>query len=97
MKNNFTKQSRGVIRNFRLAIIIFSLFVTGTAFAQSTTAIGKANVWGTAEGIVIEGVVQGPSAQVSDLQIACVFEYTDGDIFTTAGAGIQKAIAAIKN
>lgn len=97
MRNNFTKQSKAVIQNFRLAIILFSVFVTGTAFAQSTTAIGKAKAWGTVDGIAIEGVVQGPSAQVSDLQIACVFEYTEGDIFTTAGEGIQKAIAAIKN
>ena len=27
------------------------------------------------------GLVQGPSAAAADLQIACVFEYTDGDIF----------------
>jgi len=97
MKNNFTKQSRAVIRNFRLAIIIFSVFVTGNAFAQSPTEIGTAKVWGKVDGIVIEGVVQDPSAKISDLQIACVFEYTEGDIFTTAGEGIQEAIAAIKN
>jgi len=96
MKNNFTKQSRAVIRNFRLAIMIFSVLVTGTAFAQSTTEIGTAKVWGKVDGIAIEGVVHDPSAQVSDLQIACVFEYTKGDSFTTAGAGIQEAIAAIK-
>lgn len=62
MRNNFTKQSNAVIRNFRLAIIIFSVFVTGTAFAQSTTAIGTAKVWGTVDGITIEGAVQDPSA-----------------------------------
>jgi len=72
--------------NFRVAMMIFSVFVTGTTFAQSSTAIGTAKVWGTIDGIAIEGVVQGPSAQVSDLQIACVFEYTEGDIFNTPPA-----------
>ena len=81
MKNNFPKQSNAVIPNFRLAIIIFSVFVTATAFAQSTTTVGTAKVWSTVDGVAIEGVVQDPSAQVSDLQIACVFEYTEGDIF----------------
>ncbi|WP_083252176.1 M17 family peptidase N-terminal domain-containing protein [Pedobacter steynii] len=73
-------------KNFRIAIMIFSVFLTGNAYAQATTAIGTAKVWGTVDGIAIEGVVQGPSAQVSDLQIACVFEYTEGDIFNTPPA-----------
>lgn len=73
-------------KNFRIAIMIFSVFLTGNAYAQTTTAIGTAKVWGTVDGIAIEGVVQGPSAQVSDLQIACVFEYTEGDIFNTPPA-----------
>jgi len=68
MRNNFTKQSKAVIQNFRLAIIIFSVFVTGTAFAQST-ATGTAKVWVTVDGIAIEGVVQCPSAWVSNLQM----------------------------
>ncbi|NQX40914.1 Cytosol aminopeptidase family, N-terminal domain [Pedobacter steynii] len=72
--------------NFRVAMMIFSVFITGTAFAQSSTAIGTAKVWGSIDGIAIEGIVQGPSAQVSDLQIACVFEYTEGDIFNTPPA-----------
>ena len=46
MKNNFTKQSIAAIQNFRLALIVFAVFVTGTAFAQNTTAIGTAKVWG---------------------------------------------------
>lgn len=72
--------------NFSVAMIIFSVFFTGTAFSQTTTAIGTAKVWGTVDGIAIEGVVQGPSAQVSDLEIACVFEYTEGDIFNSPPA-----------
>ncbi len=86
MKNNITKQSIAAIQNLRVAIIIFSVFITGTSSAQTTTALGTAKVWGTVDGIAIEGVVQGPSAQVSDLQIACVFEYTEGDIFNSPPA-----------
>jgi PIN domain nuclease of toxin-antitoxin system len=94
MRNNFTKQPNAVIRNFRLVIIIFSVFVTGTAFAQSTTAIGTAKVWGTVGGITIEGAVQDPSAWVSNLQMPA-FLNTLKAIFTIAGEGIQEAIAVI--
>lgn len=59
--------------------------VTNYAIAQQTaevkTAIGTKKVWGTVDGVTIEGLVNGPSAAVADLQIACVFEYTEGDIF----------------
>ena len=49
--------------------------------ASKNTVIGTSKVWGNIDGLAIEGLVQGPSAAVSDLQIACVFEYTEGDIF----------------
>lgn len=54
---------------------------TAKADSVKTTAIGTSKVWGTVDGMAIEGLVQGPSAAVADLQIACVFEYTEGDIF----------------
>lgn len=87
MKNNNIPPSKLTLIKMRIAIIIFSVFITGSvAFAQATTAIGTARVWGTVDGVAIEGVVQGPSAQVSDLQIACVFEYTEGDIYNSPPA-----------
>lgn len=87
MKNKFTLLSASLVQQLRIAVIIFFVSVTGTpAFAQATTAIGTAKVWGTVDGVAIEGVVQGPSAQVSDLQVACVFEYTEGDIFNSPPA-----------
>jgi len=67
-------------------VICFTLFTVGDAAAQQTTPVGTSKVWGTVDGIAIEGMVQGPSAQVSDLQIACVFEYTSGDIFNSPPA-----------
>lgn len=87
MKNNNIPPSKLTLIKMRIAIIIFSVFITGSvAFAQDTTAIGTARVWGTVDGVAIEGVVQGPSAQVSDLQVACVFEYTEGDIYNSPPA-----------
>lgn len=49
--------------------------------AQKLTAIGTSKVWGTIDGIALEGLVQGPSTSKAPLQVACVFEYTEGDIF----------------
>jgi len=81
MKNNILKSSKEVV------LLFIMLFVTGNGLlAQTTTAIGTAKVWGRVDGIAIEGVVQGPSAQKSDLQVACVFEYTEGDIFNSPPA-----------
>lgn len=51
-----------------------------------TTAIGTSVIWGKVDGVAIEGLVQGPSAAVADLQVACVFEYTEGDIFNSPPA-----------
>ena len=64
----------------------FVLTTSATSFisAQTTetkTAIGTTTTWGTVDGVSVVGLVQGPSAAIADLQIACVFEYTDGDIF----------------
>ena len=87
MKNMINSQSKSLSQNLRIATVIFLVFIAGkSAFAQANTAIGTAKVWGTVDGIAIEGVVQGPSAQVSDLQVTCVFEYTEGDIFNSPPA-----------
>lgn len=63
-----------------LFITIFFAGITNTAFAQ-TAALGSTTTWGKVDGVAINGLVQGPSASVADLQVACVFEYTEGDIF----------------
>ena len=85
MKSKNSSFSKRVF-SLRLWLFIFALPVAGSVFGQSTTAIGTAKVWGTVDGIAIEGVVQGPSAQKSDLQVVCVFEYTEGDIFNSPPA-----------
>lgn len=72
----FTKYN---IRTTVLMLLI-SAGLTNNAFAQNA-ALGSTTTWGKVDGVAINGLVQGPSAAEADLQVACVFEYTEGDIF----------------
>lgn len=69
-----------------LALSALNPVYAQTAPEAKTTAIGTHTTWGTVNGITIEGLVQGPSAAVADLQVACIFEYTEGDIFNSPPA-----------
>jgi len=62
-----------------LFILTAGLFIN-QAFAQ-TAALGSTTTWGKVDGVSVNGLVQGPSSAEADLQVACVFEYTEGDIF----------------
>ena len=63
----------------KIIISALLLFTGFTLFAQDT-------IWGKIDGVAIEGMVQGPSTEVTPLQVACVFEYTEGDIFNSPPA-----------
>ena len=67
------------IRTTILILLLFAGF-TNNAFAQNAS-LGTTVTWGKVDGVAINRLVQGPSAAVADLQVACVFEYTEGDIF----------------
>jgi hypothetical protein len=54
--------------------------------AQALPAQGTSKVWGTVDDVAFEGTVEGPSTEVTPLQVACVFEYTEGDIFKSPPA-----------
>ncbi len=75
------------LRNFSLFLLLTFLFtgLNNTVSAQTAepkmAALGSTVTWGKVDGVEINGLVQGPSAAVADLQVACVFEYTEGDIF----------------
>ncbi|KOS05564.1 peptidase M17 [Flavobacterium akiainvivens] len=77
------KQLQHLFRSLLLSTLVaFTLPAASLAqTATKTTALGTHTVWGTVNGIAIEGMVQGPSAQITPLQVACVFEYTEGDIY----------------
>jgi hypothetical protein len=79
MKTN-TSKYRFRLSNLLLLIITFAGSLSNNAFAQ-TASIGSTVTWGKVDGIAVNGLVQGPSAAEADLQVACVFEYTEGDIF----------------
>lgn len=87
MKNYTITNIKSSMGSLRTAICAISLiFISLSAQSQQTTAVGTSKIWGKIDGINIVGVVQGPSAQVSDLQVVCVFEYTEGDIFNSPPA-----------
>lgn len=71
--------------------LFVSMLITAPqlSFAQTTVqtvAVNTSKIWGKVDGISIEGMVQGPSTETTQLQIACVFEYTEGDIFNSPPA-----------
>lgn len=68
-----------------LSTTTFSLTAQTTKDVK-TTPVGTSVIWGKVDGVAIEGMVQGPSTEVADLQVACVFEYTEGDIFNSPPA-----------
>lgn len=57
-----------------------------SASLQALPAIGETASLGCVEGVAIEVKVQSPSAQETPLQVVCLFEYTEGDIFTSPPA-----------
>ncbi len=54
-------------------------------------AVGSVANLGSVNGVEIEAVVQSPSAQETELQVVCLFEYTEGDIFNSPPA-LPKAL-----
>jgi hypothetical protein len=59
---------------------------TTPATGEKLTPMNTAKVWGKVDDIEFEGFVQGPAYAVAPLQIACVFEYIEGDIYTAPPA-----------
>jgi hypothetical protein len=83
------KITKHIFKNVWLAAILSTATLSLTAQTTAdvkTTPVGTSVIWGKVDGVAIEGMVQGPSTEVADLQIACVFEYTEGDIFNSPPA-----------
>ncbi|MDQ0594291.1 hypothetical protein QFZ37_002660 [Chryseobacterium ginsenosidimutans] len=83
MQNSISKYfnwSKAIFTAFVLTTSMTN-FVSAQTATEAKATVGTTKMWGTVDGISIVGLVQGPSAAVADLQIACVFEYTEGDIF----------------
>jgi hypothetical protein len=54
-------------------------------------ALGSVSKLGSVDGVDIETMVQSPAAQETPLQVVCLFEYTEGDIFNSPPA-LPKAL-----
>lgn len=67
-----------------LAIALLSLLLSATTITRPS--IGTKESLGNVDGVNIEAIVQSPSAQETPLQIVCLFEYTEGDIFNSPPA-----------
>lgn len=59
--------------------------------ASTLPSLGEVAKLGNVGGVEIEVVVQSPSAQETPLQIVCLFEYTEGDIYNSPPA-LPKAL-----
>lgn len=73
---------------FLLATTLLLISATDVSQTSKTTlpAINTREILGKVDGIEIEAVVQSPSAQETPLQIVCLFEYTEGDIYKSPPA-----------
>ena len=58
----------------------------GIGTSEGGSATGTSKVWGKVDNVAVEGLVEGPSTTQTSLQIACVFEYSEGDIYLSPPA-----------
>lgn len=74
-------------------LILFLLPRVFAAEQENTAlpAVGTREFIGEVEGVKIEVLVQSPSAQATPLQIVCLFEYQEGDIYNSPPA-LPKAL-----
>jgi hypothetical protein len=83
VKNNSTNPP-AVLLPFVFLMVIFT---ANSAYVfKALPAIGSKETLARVGGVDIEVIVQSPAAQVTPLQIVCLFEYTEGDIFISPPA-----------
>lgn len=69
------------MKNLVNKLMIAAVLVCSNLILAQTATVGTTKNWGSVDGISMIGLVQGPSSADTQLQVACVFEYTEGDIF----------------
>lgn len=79
MQKKKRMQSQGIL-------MIASYLILTSAASTPLPTINTTELLGRIDGVDIEAVVQSPSAQKTPLQIVCVFEYVEGDIFNSPPA-----------
>jgi hypothetical protein len=68
-----------------LALIVLAT-IPVTVWAAAPAAVGTEAKVGQVDGLTVAVKVEGPSTQQTPLQVACVFEYVEGDIFKSPPA-----------
>jgi hypothetical protein len=71
----------------KLTVLISFTFFTQLLQAQDKLpVVGTSAILGKIQGVAVEAKVQSPSNELTPLQVVCVFEYTEGDIFNSPPA-----------
>lgn len=74
-----------ILKKSVLSILLLWTFMSATS-SELLPEVGTKEIIGTIENVAIEVAVQSPSGQDTPLQIICLFEYTEGDIFKSPPA-----------
>jgi hypothetical protein len=87
----FSKASAGSQQLYRVLLAIVTIvLMSSNGFAQTAApalpAPGTSAILGQIDGVTIAAAVQSPSSKQTPLQVICVFEYTEGDIFNSPPA-----------
>lgn len=88
MKHTILVLSQRVVLTCAVLISLLSTTaMRGQSTGAQTTPVGTVQAVGKiGNSVTIELKVQSPSAQETPLQVACLFEYTEGDIFKSPPA-----------
>jgi hypothetical protein len=70
----------------RLALLIALATIPAAVRAATPAAVGTEATVGQVDGLTVAVKVEGPSTQQTPLQVACLFEYVEGDIFKSPPA-----------
>jgi hypothetical protein len=71
----------------KLTVLISFTFFTQLLQAQDKLpVVGTSAILGKIQGVAVEAKVQSPSNELTPLQVVCVFEYIEGDIFNSPPA-----------
>lgn len=79
-------KSKMKLSNALFLMTAFLILISATKDTKTLPAINTKELIGKVDGVAIEAVVQSPSAQETSLQVVCLFEYTEGDIFNSPPA-----------
>lgn len=81
-QSNFYKNLRSYLYVLTLLVALSMPAISSAQTKAALPAVGTHAILGNIDGVDIEVMVQSPSAEETPLQVACVFEYTENDIFS---------------